>query len=231
MISCPSFIRKSSLQPFFKKGCVEIYHGCCLEILPKLDREFDWIVCDPPYGTETNGYGRMQIHGGSKGRLIKNDKNQNLLLDSVSLLEQKKVCCFAHPKNIQESISVLIRCDLITWHELIWNKKTAGIGNGIRYSHESILVAASEPLKIQSHKTIFDGIAPARKNAHPHEKPLSVIGSLLEILKPESVIDPFLGSGTTAVACLERNIPFVGIEIEKQWCELAAHRLSQDVML
>jgi site-specific DNA-methyltransferase (adenine-specific) len=231
MSLCPARPKPNALQPYFEKGCVTIYQGDCLNVLPKLDREFDWVVTDPPYGTGERGYGRQQNHGNNgKGRQIQNDESLKPFRDMVGHVRSQNICTFTHPKKLAKVIGIFNGFEMVYAAEFIWNKKTAGLGK-LRYSHETILVATMGQIEIETHKSIFDGIAPARKNLHPHEKPLSVIGSLLEILKPDSVIDPFLGSGTTAVACLERGIPFVGIEIEERWAELAAHRLSQDILL
>lgn len=237
MSLCPSRPKSvSALRPYFQKGCVRIFHGDCIEVLRKLGNQwFDWILTDPPYGTNqgksSTGYGRQQNYGNNgAGREIKGDDNLNIFKEMFSYTKSENICTFAHPKKLSEVIGIFNGFGAAYYAEFIWNKKTAGLGR-IRYSHETILIATLAQIEIKAQKTVFDAIAPARKNSHPHEKPLSVIGSLLEILKPESVIDPFLGSGTTAVACLERGIPMVGIEIDEQWAELAAHRLSQDILL
>lgn len=64
---------------------------------------------------------------------------------------------------------------------------------------------------------------------HPAARRLQHVQWLCKWFAGESVIDPFLGSGTTAVACKSLGIPMVGIEIEEKYCELAAQRLSQEV--
>ena len=62
---------------------------------------------------------------------------------------------------------------------------------------------------------------------HPTEKPLSVFEGLVEVLSNEGclVLDPFLGSGTTAVACEKLNRRWIGIEINPEYCEIAKQRL------
>ena len=63
---------------------------------------------------------------------------------------------------------------------------------------------------------------------HPTEKPLKLIEHLLEIHTNEKdiVLDPFLGSGTTAVACLKLNRKFIGIEKEEEYCKIAEERIK-----
>lgn len=67
------------------------------------------------------------------------------------------------------------------------------------------------------------------RTEHPTQKPVSVIGTLVEWLTNEghTVLDPFLGSGTTAVACENLNRKWIGIEKEEQYCEIAAKRIER----
>jgi len=66
------------------------------------------------------------------------------------------------------------------------------------------------------------------KTSHPTEKPLSLIQHLIEIHsnKNDIILDPFLGSGTTAVACKELRRRFIGIEISEEYCEIAKRRVK-----
>jgi DNA modification methylase len=66
--------------------------------------------------------------------------------------------------------------------------------------------------------------------AHPCARDLDHVQWLVKWFGGESVCDPFMGSGTTALACKKLGIPFVGIEIRREFCELAVSRLSQGVL-
>lgn len=65
---------------------------------------------------------------------------------------------------------------------------------------------------------------------HPAARRLQHVAWLVKWFAGASVLDPFLGSGTTAVACKAAGVPCIGIEIEEKYCELAAKRLSQEVL-
>jgi len=69
-----------------------------------------------------------------------------------------------------------------------------------------------------------------KETKHPNEKPIPVIHRLLRLgsLDGETVLDPFLGSGTTAVACEQLNRRWIGIEISEKYCEIAAKRIERE---
>lgn len=66
-------------------------------------------------------------------------------------------------------------------------------------------------------------------SSHPTQKPIALIASLLAI-GGETILDPFMGSGTTLRAAKDLGRKAIGIEIEEKYCEIAAKRGSQDVL-
>jgi len=97
-----------------------------------------------------------------------------------------------------------------------------------------------KPLNFGSHKEIYNAIfcpniSVFRKEntPHPTQKPLKVIKKLINVSSKEDdlILDPFLGSGTTAVAAKHLKRNFIGIEIDEKYCEIARKRLGQEILL
>jgi len=81
-------------------------------------------------------------------------------------------------------------------------------------------------------KRISDVIVEARtgNNLHPTQKPEGLIRKIVGANIGDTILDPFMGSGTTLAAVKELRRNAIGIELEERYCEIAARRLSQDVM-
>ena len=67
-------------------------------------------------------------------------------------------------------------------------------------------------------------------NLHPTQKPVELIKKLIIANSGDIIFDPFLGSGTAAVACKQLHRNFIGVEISEEYCQIARERLRQDVM-
>lgn len=225
------------IKPFYQDKWATIYLGDCLEIMPQIE-SVDLVVTDPPYGTEDlgGGYGRRQVNDpkGRNGRKIKGDKDLKLFQKSLPLifaiLPQGYFLTFCSPSKMDEQI-IMPKCKYMG--ELIWDKGTPGLGYTIRYTHESCLVyKIGNPPKPQKALLSLIRVQVSHKNTHekhPHEKPLKFLENALK-LPGDKILDPFMGSGTTLLVAKKLNRKAIGIEIEEKYCEIAARRLSQEVI-
>ena len=115
----------------------------------------------------------------------------------------------------------------------IWDKK---IGAGSQYERIFERNGGKE-YKVFSYYTNNSTVAAQMTNDikfdHPSQKPINLIKKLISDYSTENdiILDPFLGSGTTAVACKQLKRNFIGIELSEKYCEIARQRLRQDVFL
>jgi DNA modification methylase len=120
---------------------------------------------------------------------------------------------------------------------LIWDKGHVGLGRIWRNQHEMIIAARWNDSKFNEDGRLRADVlqhnaTPSDDRDHPVEKPESLLADLIvpTTMPDHIVLDPFLGSGTTLSAAKKLGRRAIGIEIEEKYCEIAAKRLSQEVL-
>lgn len=195
------------MKPYYEHGGITIYHGDCRETLPSLPKA-DLVLTDPPYGIFACGgtWGNKQD--------LQWDADTFSDIDLVLAAGKEQIIWGGNYYQLPPSRG---------W--LVWFKR------------DSVPTAASVELAWTSFdmnaRLIDQTIAAtnAERVGHPTQKPLRVMRwSLGFSQQGGSVIDPFMGSGTTLVAAKQSGRKAVGIEIEERYCEIAAKRLAQEVL-
>jgi site-specific DNA-methyltransferase (adenine-specific) len=194
---------------------VQLFCGDCLEIMPTLGR-VDAVVTDPPYGINKDGQKESQgKHGGRKAYDFKGWDVQR---------PTKKV--FEVILSISDSQIIWggnYFADFLpaTMGWLVWDK-----GQRINQSDgELAWTSRQKALRIKVLNRVeimLDGAV------HPTQKPLALMEWCLSFL-PDAVtiLDPFMGSGTTGVACVNLGRNFIGIEKDPQYFEIAKERIAE----
>ncbi len=208
-----------------KIGDATLYHGDCLEILPTLDK-VDAVVTDPPYG-----YGYRPNRHGSRNSLTfeRNFGPEDLLAGDTGDMDfdpspflDKFDChhiwwggnCYANKLPNFKSWLVWFKADGNTridqgHAELAWTNLGCAI-RGINHRWFG-MVKDSER---------------GRMPQHPTQKPLAVMEWAVSFTTGETVLDPYMGSGTTGVACANLGRKFIGIEIERKYFDIACERID-----
>lgn len=210
-----------------------LIEGDCRVVLPTLEG-VDCVVTDPPYGTEDygGGYGRRELHTTDGKRTIENDRDLSAVAGAWSYLIDLVPCgwlaIFFSAKRTPDFIKAT---SSELWHgEIVWDKCAPGLGYHIRYQHESIaLFRVGEPERpTNALLSIIRCSYDAR--LHPHEKPIPVLQRLLDFVsKPkQTVLDPFMGSGTTLIAALRTGRNAIGIEISPKFFDVALKRVKAE---
>jgi DNA modification methylase len=214
-------------------GNAVLYLGDCLEILPTLPK-VEAVITDPPYGTQDlgGGYGRRQLHDpvGRVGAQIANDTDLKAITVAfplcLALIRDGWAFVFYAPRRTPQ---FTLATQIGNWFGgIVWDKGAPGLGYHIRYQHEDIAVfRIGEPQRPKDALlSIVRGAAPS--DDHPHEKPPKIMLPLVAWAtdRDGTVLDPFMGSGTTGVACMNLGRRFIGIEIEEKYFRIACERIE-----
>jgi DNA modification methylase len=225
------------VKPYYEQDGITIYHGDCREVLPEIHGSFQAVVTDPPYGTESlaGGYGRARLRArpGALARNIAGDADLEAFGSAWATIRSVMQNGWAFVFFAARKTPAF--CELVgeEWFgSVVWDKNMPGLGYHIRYAHEDIAcLRLGEPPKPKN--PLFSVLrASAPVDFHAHEKPVSLMRQLVGWATPEgdTVLDPFMGSGTTLRAAKDLGRKAIGIEIEERYCEIAARRLQQAVL-
>ena len=206
-----------------------LYHGDCLEIMPHLE-PVDLVLTDPPYDIHA-GYGGGCF--GKRNHLVKTGGFTDGGCDYGFLNGNKNWFCFCSLKQLDELLLVAAKCDrrnLITWCK---PNPVPTCNNKYLPDVEYVVHGFSSGRLFGNYKdkSSFSIENCGNKTTdHPNEKPIGLIQRLLVCgSEAESLIlDPFLGSGTTAVACERLNRRWIGIEISSKYCAIAKQRIENE---
>lgn len=200
-------------------GNCTLYLGDSKDIMAMLDK-VDAVVTDPPYGIEdlVGAYGRGH-------RTIANDKTTDAFKNMVEAIKWDCWLFAFYSFRNTPDIMDIVRKGYVG--EIIWDKKAGGMGSPLRYQHENIAVCKyGNPSKIKNTFTIFTHYRDAE--LHPHQKPVGVMQDIIDLVPQDALIlDPFMGSGTTGVACVKMGRSFIGIEIDEDYFNIACERIRQ----
>jgi site-specific DNA-methyltransferase (adenine-specific) len=187
-------------------GDAVLYLGDCMDILPTLDK-VDAVITDPPYGINAN----KQTLGKGKKEFARGGDWDESAPDLALCIAAGKITCFWGGNYFSDQLPV-------TNDWLIWHKKNDG------RSFSECEMAWSNFGKQTRH--LSHHWSGEEKN-HPTQKPLSVMLWCIEQAgDAQTILDPFMGSGTTGVAAIQMGRKFIGIEREEKYFDIACKRIE-----
>jgi len=248
------------MTPYYDDGQCAIYHGDCREIMPSFAQDSIRLLwTDPPYG-HSNQDGDLQaarVRDAVKGartrqvESIANDSAEAMraavegaLSLALPLLKGDCCCCCCSggggpTVTFAWLANHLDREGFEFFHAVVWDKSGRGDGLGWRFrrNYEFVMVAHKRGRKlawVNQDRAVPNIWRPMpTKNAwHPTEKPVELVAQFIDLTTwvGDTVLDPFMGSGTTLVAAKRLGRKAIGIEIEEKYCEIAAKRLAQGAL-
>ena len=213
-------------------GDCQLYQGDCLEILPTLGK-VDAMVTDPPYGLELGV--ATDKRGGHHGLAKPAYASYADTLENFNLIVRPAV---------RQALALAKRGAVFCNHNLHALPKPDAIGGvflpsgqgrhcwGFNSLSPIALYGTAPGLQRGSRPSAISSTEEADDYGHPRPKPVRWMRWLVSHASEhgETVLDPFMGSGTTLVAAKLEGRQAVGIEISEKYCEAAANRLSQGTL-
>jgi site-specific DNA-methyltransferase (adenine-specific)/modification methylase len=208
--------------PYYQDSHTTIYLGDCLEILPHLE-PVDLVLTDPPYGIGAYSGGTMGGGVLAKQSTYNPTDWDGTTIDwptiSLAIAMGKKACVWGgNYYPVAPSASWLI------WDKL--NGKNNFADCEMAWTNYG---GAARLKQHRWHGMIRKG---QEQRFHPTQKPRDVMLWCIERCpdNPQTILDPFMGSGTTLVAAKELGRKAIGIEISREYCDIAVKRLRQEVL-
>jgi len=221
---------------------IDLKQGDCLELMKEIpDKSVDLVVTDPPYKFENQG----------GGFYAKNDSTHRQYLDNLKNIK----CCEFNPyeflnklnpkmksfygyffcnKSLVEDYIKFARDNKYQFDILIMAKSNPipAYNNHHLSDLEYIIMIRDKGTYFSKHKNINDYrkfyLTSCKKGVHPAEKPVELLERFIRVSSQENqvIFDPFMGSGSTGVACLNNNRNFIGYELDPTYFNVAKERLE-----
>ncbi len=232
----------------------KIIHGDCLDILHQMPDEcIDLVVTSPPYNLKNStGNGMKDGRGGkwANAALIQGYENYDdcmpveeyakwqheVLLELVRVIKDDGAIFYNHKWRVQDGL-IQDRRDIVydvpLRQIIIWKRK-GGINFNAGYflpTYEVIYLIAKKNFKLAPHSNSYGDvwdIMQEQRNDHPAPFPVELIDRIVSSTTAQIILDPFMGSGTTAVVAAGLGRNYIGIEKSEKYCESARIRLEKN---
>ena len=250
--------KSAGIAPYYDDGQVTIYHGDCAEILPTLE-PVDLVVTSPPYNMglvpggngrgmyrpgASNKAGRFREGYGAHGDALPQDEydawQRDILRRCWDRLGEDGAIFYNHRPRVEHGVIRLplgFDFGLPVRQVITWDRGT-GIDVSLRQFctvGEWIIVMAKLGFRLVDHSASGMGDVwrlgmETTVKDHPAPFPVSLPAKALLATGAQTVLDPFMGSGSTLRAAKDLGRRAIGIELEERFCELAVQRLGQEVL-
>lgn len=215
------------MTPTWESDCgrVRLYLGDCLDVLPHLTG-IDAVVTDPPYGIDYES-GMTGHNGGKSLPGILGDDNTTLRDYVAHWLNGRPGILFgswkqSRPNNCR-AVLIWEKGDHVGMGDLSipWKPNTEEIhvvGSGFSGHRGSSVLKFNAPVS-------WNSVGFGR--VHPHQKPLELMEELISKTEGETILDPFIGSGSTLIAAIRLGRKCVGVERDPTYFEIAKRRIQE----
>ena len=242
------------IEPYYDRDGITIYHGDALEILPELSG-LAGVVTDPPYSS--GGAFRGDRMNSTLAKYVNGDSSNRTRLDDFTgdNRDQRSFAAWATLwLNAARSAALpgAALVSFIDWRQLptltdavqgggwvwrgiaTWHKPGIRMQRGMFSGSAEYIVFATNGPRLDhdgAPQNVF-ACQPEDEKEHIAQKPEPVMRWAMQVVPPIGpILDPFMGSGTTLRAAKDLGFRAIGIEVQERYCEIAAKRLAQEVLL
>lgn len=225
---------------------IDLKCGDCLELMKNIPSEsVDCIITSPPYNI-----GKMHSNKIKYGTYLGNDMNEeeyqkwqiNFINECYRILKEDGSMFYNHKVRIKNGKAIhplewILKTNFILKQEIVWDMGKSANCDKIRFfpfSERIYWLTKKASTKIYNALNLSDvwRIIPTNKrkeNGHIAVMPEIIVYNILKCLdkKEMTVLDPFMGSGTTGVVCKKLNRNFIGIEIDENYFNIARKRIEE----
>jgi len=216
-------------QPCECEDGITLYHGDSRELMPLFDDgSVDMILTDPPYGVE---------YGGGFGSPREKLTNDNVDVYQWAVPEFFRICngpCYIWYGCIRSYFifRAVHQANGVVHSVIIWKKQMTGcLRSQYKHVYESLVYCNGPKTTTKwcgprNEVTLWELQRPSSNKMHPTEKPIALLRRAIRNHDVGLVFDPFAGAGSTGRACKDLGRRCIMIEVEKEYCEIAADRLG-----
>lgn len=232
----------------------KIICGDCISEMKKMpDESIDLVVTSPPYNLKnSSGNGMKDGRGGkwANASLINGyshyndnmphdeyaDWQRNCLNEMLRLIKEDGAIFYNHKWRVQKGL-IQDRQDIVNDFPvrqiIIWRRK-GGINFNPGYflpTYEVVYLIAKPKFRLAKKANAYGDVWEFKqemKNNHPAPFPVQLIDRIITSTNAELILDPFMGSGTTAITAMGNNRDFIGIDLSPDYCEMAKERIKKN---
>lgn len=209
----------------------------CYDLMREMpDKCIDLVITDPPYLIDNHGGGgafgskKRSYHAGVDS--LSYGFDDKILIELNRIMKKVNIYIFCNKNQLLQILSFYknFNYDILCYHK---TNPIPTVNNKYLSDTEYIVFARDDNVRLfgdyATKKKYFLQENSKSEFEHPTVKPLNIIKTLVQNSSKENdlVFDPFMGSGTTARACLDLKRNFIGAEISKQYCEIWQDRIRQ----
>lgn len=225
-----------------KRDRYELYQGDCLEVMKNIENEsIDMIAIDPPYKLASGGckgglkvvFNTITEEQKQSGVMFKIPKFKDYFNELFRILKNgSHFYCMSNDKNLKDVLNEAEKVGFKEVNILVWKK---GMHTPLPYYMKNIefivLFRKGKARKINNMGSfaLIDIKGIRGNKVHPSEKPSKLMEYLIlnSSNENDTILDCFMGSGSTGVACLNANRKFIGIELDKDYFNIGKDRIEE----